>query len=123
MDFPVCTSLEEMRALQRYFNQIKTSTVQVSDLTDHLNMRLFIIISKELLRNTGCHLKCSSRQFKIMKTTQTDMLWINDWVSEVTTSYKKKDFYRNNFKLLNINSGISRYLFSNSGKKEGVLHV
>ena len=93
MDFPVCTSLEEMRALQRYFNQIKTSAVQVSDLTDHYNMRLFIIISKELLRKTGCHLKCSSRQFKIMKTTQTDMLWINDWVSEVKTSYKKEEIF------------------------------
>ena len=30
MDFPVCSSLQEMRELQKYFNQIKTSTVQVS---------------------------------------------------------------------------------------------
>ena len=48
-------------------------------------------LSKELLRTTGCHLKCSSQQFKIMKTTETEMLWINDWVSEVTHILLKLD--------------------------------
>ena len=54
--------------MQAYFNRIKTSSVQ------------------ELLRTTGCHLKCSSQQFKVMKTTETEMAWINDWVSEVTNT-------------------------------------
>ena len=49
----------------------------------HLLTPILYILSKELLRTTQCHLKCSSQQFKIMKTTKTEMLWINDWVSEV----------------------------------------
>ena len=68
LNFPVCTTVTEMRDMQDYFNTIKTSTVQ------------------ELLRRTGCHLKCSSKQYKIIKTTETQMKWINDWVSEVTHS-------------------------------------
>ena len=70
LDLPVCSTLKEMRDMQAYFNRIKTSSVQ------------------ELLRTTGCHLKCSSQQFKVMKTTETEMAWINDWVSEVTNTWR-----------------------------------
>ena len=39
-EFPVCTSLQEMRKLQKYFQQIKTSTVQVSSASDLAIIRL-----------------------------------------------------------------------------------
>ena len=56
-------------------------------------------VPQELLRKTGCHLKCSTQQYKVIKTTQTEMKWINDWVSEVfldiysVTMERRKEYY------------------------------